>query len=99
MTLIDSYEEARYFADHPVKAFDPFYTRDFDSFDATWHDFKKWAARAVTALIDQYELDSTSSRKRFLIRREIADIYGMYESIHRKCHAYGVHTGNFLLNR
>jgi hypothetical protein len=99
MALINNYEEASYFAAHPVKAFDPFYTRDFDSFDATWHDFKKWAARRVTSLIDEYELDCTSSRERFLVRQKIAEIYGMYDSINRKCHAYGIHTGNFLLHR
>lgn len=47
-TLFNDIEELEQFARHPVRAYDPFYTRDYFLFESSWDDFL-YQLRAIVA--------------------------------------------------
>jgi len=48
-------EEYERFQGHPIQAFDPFYTRDYNLFDCAWDDYRRSVRRKC--------LDATSPRE------------------------------------
>jgi transcription-repair coupling factor (superfamily II helicase) len=97
--MLISDEEAAQFAAHPVKSFRSFQNNDYDAFDFAYRNWKEWASNAIARLITDYDaLGQVDSAGEFSIRKEIADIYGMYDGIKRKLDAYGKATGIYLRN-
>ena len=93
-----SYEEAREFSEHPVKAFDPFYTRDFAMFDYHLDMFKKFLITRLRNIIDELETFQRDPES-IETRKEISNLYSMKHQVVSKCEAYALHTGINLLTR
>ena len=53
------------FRQHPIQAFDPFYTRDYHLFDCAWDDYRREVRRRC--------LDASSSRELNRILNEFVD--------------------------
>lgn len=83
MSLISTLEDAENFAEHPVSAYDPFYTRDPYLFDSTFIDFIRFVQGAVASNPDSHSINY---------------LHGLYVSVIEKTKAYERATGNRLLN-
>lgn len=57
MSLVDSLDEAIEFSEHPVKAYDPFYTRDMHIFNSTFDDFMLFLKGLVASNTDPHSLN------------------------------------------
>ena len=58
-------QEYETFRQHPVKAFDPFYTRDYYLFDCAWDDYRRTVRRKC--------LDAANSRELNRILNDFVD--------------------------
>lgn len=83
LSLINTLEDAENFAEHPVSAYDPFYTRDPHLFDTTFIDFIRFVQSAVLGNPDAHSINY---------------LHGLYISVIEKCKAFERATGNSLLN-
>lgn len=57
MSLIDSVSQAQEFSEHPVKAYDPFYTRDIHLFNSHFDDFMLFLKGLVASNPDPHSLN------------------------------------------
>lgn len=57
MTLIGSLSDAIDFSEHPVKAYDPFYTRDIHIFNSYFDDFMLFLKGLVASNTDSHSLN------------------------------------------
>lgn len=57
LSLISSLDEAINFSEHPVKAFDPFYTRDSHIFNSHFNDFMLFLKGLVASNTDSHSLN------------------------------------------
>ena len=93
-----TYEDAREFSEHPVKAYDPFYTRDFAMFDYHFDLFTKFLIKSLRGIIHSIELGEIDPDS-LATRREISNLYAMRHNVEVKCNAYAYHTGINLISR
>lgn len=93
-----SYEDAREFSEHPVKAYDPFYTRDFAMFDYHFDMFTKFIIKSLRGIIHSIEQGDLAPDS-LATRKQIADLYTMRHNVETKCHAYALHTGINLITK
>lgn len=80
---IDTYEQAKTFAAHPVKPYDPLYTRDRDTFNQYYTDFVYFLRGAILSNFDNRS-----------IINHLNNLF--YDSIN-KIMVYERHTGTQLL--
>lgn len=83
LSLISTLEDAENFAEHPISAYDPFYTRDPHLFDSTFTAFVTFLQGAVLSNPDLHSINY---------------IHGLYVSVIEKTKAFERATGNSLLN-
>ena len=57
LSLINSIEEAVNFSEHPVRAFDPFYTRDKHLFNTNFDDFLFFLKGLLASNTDSHSLN------------------------------------------
>lgn len=57
LSLIDSVSEAEQFSEHPIKAYDPFYTRDIHLFNSHFNDFMLFLKGLVASNTDTHSLN------------------------------------------
>lgn len=95
ITLIEDFTDAIEFAEHPVKAYDPFYTRDNHLFDSYWYDFIRFLQCTVD---DAYALRELGNISDLDCRRIVALCLELPRSAATKVKSYEEHSGNSLLN-
>lgn len=97
---LDNYthEDADEFSRHPIKAYDPFYTRDFAMFDYHYDLFKRYLVRELRIIISDIETEKVDPNS-LETRKRISYLHSMRESVERKCKAYAYHTGINLISR
>jgi len=83
LSLIVSVSDAENFVDHPVKAYDPWYTRDIQMFKDTWEDFETFLRELVASNPTSKVINYANS------------LY--YEAIY-KCRVYEKATGISLIS-
>lgn len=79
-------EEFKSFRDHPVRAYDPAYTRDGDNFLYQWESFIE---RLRTELVDALHLSN---------HRLVGDIHEVYYDTIRKIERFERATGQCLIS-
>ena len=57
MSLVNSVKEAVHFSNHPIKAYDPFYTRDTFLFNSTFNDFVHFLKGCIASNQDSHSLN------------------------------------------
>ena len=107
--LISNLEEAKEFAKHPVKPFDPYYSRDFDTWSAYFNDFKRFITAELTAIITELESDESLEDPTLSVsdtdlksskleeRRRISELYLMWYGTLQKLKRYDLASGQSLL--
>ena len=98
MALEYTHEDAVEFSSHPVKAYDPFYTRDFSMFDYHYDMFKKYLVKRLNSIIIAIECGEVDPNN-LRVRKDISELYTMRDNVERKCKAYAYHTGINLISR
>ncbi len=93
-----TYEDAREFSEHPIKAYDPFYTRDITMFDYHFSMFREFLIRELKAIIRDID-EGTIDPNCFDTRKEIANLKSLWYTVHKKCQAYASHTGINLISK
>lgn len=71
------------FQDNPVKAYDPFYTKDINLFDCAYHDWR---------------CDIKQRAERCITRRDFFPIMHEIIDVHEKIYTYERATGTHLLS-
>lgn len=84
MSLISSIDDAQNFSMHPVKAYDPFYTRDIHLFKSHWDDFEEFLRGLVASNSENSQIINMAN-----------NMY--YEAIY-KCRVYEKATGFNLIS-
>jgi hypothetical protein len=110
--LISSYDEARTFAKHPIKPFDPFYTRDFDTWNTFFSDFKAFIRneliRIITVLENEADdllpesdsldgADLVPGNNNHAERKLISELYLMWYGTLKKIKQYDSASGQSLM--
>lgn len=57
MSLVNTIDDAINFSEHPVQAYDPFYTRDRHIFNSTYDDFMYFLKGLVASNTDKHSLN------------------------------------------
>lgn len=99
--LINTFEDAKEFAKHPVKPFDPFYTRDFDTWSAYFDDFKRFIIGELHTIIENLEsraeVDDDLHFGNLQDRKYISELYVLWYGTLKKLKAYDSASGHSLL--
>lgn len=81
--LINTPREAEKYSEHPVQAYDPFYTRDTFLFNCWWNDFSQFLREIVASNQDSHSVNWATN---------------LYYDAILKCKAYEKVTGISLLS-
>lgn len=81
------------FYEHPVSAFDPFYTRDLDNFHYQWNVFLKECRRL---LCDYLQLTVDSDAKHW--KKYACDVLNMVKDVLERVKGYERNSGYNLLH-
>jgi hypothetical protein len=101
--LISNLDEAREFAKHPIKPFDAKYTRDFDTWNAYFNDFKRFIIGELKDIItilgepegtDEEVSSSTSGDLE--ARQMVSELYSMWYGTLKKIRQYDLASGQSL---
>lgn len=86
------WEDARLFAKHPIKAYDPLFSRDTNNFNVVYGQFIRFLKHELNLLIDLGD-SSPGSRDTY------CELRTMYHEVRTKVDNYAGATGTSLLPR
>lgn len=82
--------DAEYFAEHPIRPFDPHGSRNIYGFINEYNDFVSYIKSELARIIEKADSDLAA-------RKSLAAVKSLYHKARTKIDNYAYHSGNALL--